>query len=297
MKKLFIGFLCVLFAEIVTAQTDDYAPVLGTYTLPDSGFHTASFSACPLYKFPSKKSPIIEKLPMNASLTIDTNIQVDYSLIENRPEFYKVRYKGKKGYVPSTELANYKIVDSLTQTTFLFYFTTEQEKHLKEEYTEYHYNLFYKELYNNSIVQEGYLKLTDDLFQLFITDSKGLSDINKLLIIDYFAEACGEDGGQDYYTWKPGEFNFIAHLSEVGDGGVFYFTEKFIFPTDSSGVKNQVRYESEEFELFDEETNWYSEVHNYRTYEWKNGALYPEFKREYNYQEEIESIQEIDEEK
>lgn len=297
MNKLFFILLWVLAVGNVSAQEDDNTPVLGTYALPDSGFQTASFSACPLYKFPSKKSPVIEHLPMNASLTIDTAIQVDYSLLENRPEFYKVRYKGKKGYIQSTELANYRIIDSKTQTTFLFYFNTEQEQHLEEDYTEYHYNLFYKELYNNTIVQEGYLKLSDDFFQLFLTDTRGLTDINKLFIIDYFSEACGEDGGQDYYTWIPGNFNFIAHMTEVGDGGVFYFVENLIFPSDSTGEPNKIKYESIEFELFDEETNWFSEIHNYRTYNWVDGAMQPAFKREYSLEEELETDQEIDSEK
>jgi hypothetical protein len=247
-----------------------------------------------LYKYPSKKSPVIDHLPMNASLTIDTAIQVDYSLLENRPEFYKVRYKGKKGYIQSTELANYRIIDSKTQTTFLFYFNTEQEQHLEEDYIEYHYNLFYKELYNNSIVQEGYLKLRDDFFQLFLTDPRGLTDIKKLFIIDYFSEACGEDGGQDYYTWTPGNFYFIAHISEVGDGGVFYFVENLIFPSDSTGESNKIKYESIEFELFDEETNWFTEIHNYRTYNWVGGAMQPAFKREYSLEEELETDQEMD---
>ena len=297
MNNFLFIFLLVLVAGNVSAQSDDNTPVLGTYALSDSGFQTASFSACPLYKYPSKKSPVIEHLSMNASLTVDTAIQVDYSLLENRPEFYKVRYKGKKGYVPSTELANYKIVDSLTQTTFLFYFNTEQEQHLEESYTEYHYNLFYKELYNNSIVQEGYLKLSDDLFQLFLTDPRGLSDINKLFIIDYFSEACGEDGGKDYYTWTPGNFNFIAHMAEVGDGGVFYFVENLIFPNDSTGESNKIKYESIEFELFDEETNWFTEIHNYRTYNWVDGAMQPAFKREYSLEEELETEKEMDSEK
>ena len=110
MKKIFFILLWVLVAGTISAQADDNTPVLGTYALPDSGFQTASFSACPLYKYPSKKSPVVEHLPMNASLTIDTAIQVDYSLLENRPEFYKVRYKGKKGYIQSSELANYRII-------------------------------------------------------------------------------------------------------------------------------------------------------------------------------------------
>jgi hypothetical protein len=285
MNKVLFLLLWVVSIGNVSAQSDADIPVLGTYALPDSGFQTASFSACPLYKYPSKKSPVIEHLPMNASLTIDTTIQVDYSKLENRPEFYKVRYKGKKGYIQSTELANYRIVDSKTQTTFLFYFNTEQEQHLEEDYTEYHYNLFYKELYNNTIVQEGYLKLNDDFFQLFLTDPRGLTDIDKLFIIDYFSEACGEDGGQDYYTWTPGNFNFIAHMTEVGDGGVFYFVENLIFPSDSTGEPNKIKYESIEFELLDEETNWFTENHNYRTYNWVDGVIQPPFKREYSLEE------------
>jgi len=294
MNKVLLLLLWVVSVGNVFAQSDADIPVLGTYALPDSGFQTASFSACPLYKHSSKKSPVIEHLPMNASLTIDTTIQVDYSKIENRPEFYKVRYKGKKGYIQSTELANYRIVDSKTQTTFLFYFNTEQEQHLEEDYTEYHYNLFYKELYNNTIIQEGYLKLNDDFFQLFLTDPRGLTDIDKLFIIDYFSEACGEDGGQDYYTWTPGNFNFIAHMTEVGDGGVFYFVENLIFPSDSTGEPNKIKYESIEFELLDEETNWFTENHNYRTYNWVDGVIQPPFKREYSLEEEIETDQEMD---
>jgi len=296
MNRAFFLLLWLFITGNVSAQSDADIPVLGTYALPDSGFQTASFSACTLYKYPSKKSPVIEHLLVNSSLTIDTSIQVDYSLIENRPAFYKVRYKGKKGYIQSSELANYKIVDSKTQTTFLFYFNTEQEQHLEEDYTEYHYNLFYKELYNNTLVQEGYLKLTDDFFQLFLTDPRGLTDIDKLFIIDYFSEACGEDGGQDYYTWTPGNFNFLAHMTEVGDGGVFYFVEKLIFPSDSTGQPNKIKYESIEYELFDEETNWNSEIHNFRTYNWVNGVMQPAFKREYSLEEEMETDQEIESE-
>lgn len=289
MIKLYCILFLVLVIGNVSAQINAETPVLGTYALPDSGFQTASFSACPLYKYPAKKSPIIEHLPMNATITIDTSIQVDYSKLENRPEFYKVRYKGKKGYIQSTELATYRIVDTKTQTTFLFYYNTEQELHEEEDYTEFHYNLFYKELYNNTLVQEGYLKLSDDYFQLFLTDPRGLTEIEKLFIIDYFSEACGEDGGQDYYAWTPGDFNFIAHMAEVGDGGVFYFVEKLIFPSDSTGEPNKIKYESIEFELFDEETNWYSEVRNFRTYNWIDGMMQPSFKREYSYEEEVEN--------
>jgi hypothetical protein len=251
MNKLILLLSFFTLAECCFAQPEGEPPVIGLYALPDSGYQAASFSACSLYKFPSKKSPILDQIPMNATVTIDTSIQVDYSLLENRPEFYKVRFKDKKGYILSSQLAHYRILDPVTKTTFLFMYSIEQEYLAEEEYTEYHHNLFYKELNNSVLIQEGYLTLTDDLFQLYLTEPRGLTGINNLFIIDYFAEACGEDGGQDYYTWKPGEFDFIAHMAEVGDGGVYYFVEKFIFPADSTGERNKLKYESEEFELFD----------------------------------------------
>lgn len=293
MKNLTFLLALQFISFVGSTQTKNDSPVLGTYVLPEKGFETATFGACSLYQLPSAKSTILAELPINSTVIIDTAIEVNYELLNNRPEFYKVRYNNKVGYVPSAELAYYRLLQKDVNRTFLFWYNMEPEQKKDEtdaiEYTAYHYNLFYKVLNQNTVVEEGTFDLNDDLFQLFLMPPKGLSGISKLFVIDYFSEACGEDGGQDYYSWKPGEFNFIAHLSEVGDGGVFYFTEKFIFPTDSSGVKNQVRYESEEFELFDEETNWYSEVRKFRTYEWKDGALYPSFKREYKYEEEVES--------
>ena len=56
MNKIFFIFLWVLEVGNVSAQADDNTLVLGTYALPDSGFQTASFTACPLYKYPSKKT-------------------------------------------------------------------------------------------------------------------------------------------------------------------------------------------------------------------------------------------------
>lgn len=294
MKKLILLVILFTFAGYSFAQSEVESPVIGLYALPDSGYQTASFSACSLYKFPSKKSPVLDQIPMNATITIDTSIQVDYSKLENRPEFYKVRFRDKKGYILSSQLAHYRILDPATKTTFLFMYTVEQEYHAEENYTEYHHNLFYKELNNSVITQEGYLTLTDDLFQLYLTEPRGLTDINNLFIIDYFAEACGEDGGQDYYTWKPGEFDFIAHLAEVGDGGVYYFVEKFIFPADSTGEQNKLKYESEEFEMFDEETNWYSELRQFRTYNWIDGVMQPAFKREYGIEVESETDTEME---
>ena len=67
-----------------------------------------------------------------------------------------------------------------------------------------------------------------------------------------------------------------------------------IFPSDSTGEPNKIKYESTEFELFDEETNWFTEIHNYRTYNWVVGAMQPAFKREYSLEEELETDQEID---
>jgi hypothetical protein len=297
MNKVKFFIICLVYLGNASAQEAVEPPVIGLYALPDSGYQAASFSACSLYKFPSKKSPILDQIPMNSTVIIDTSIQVDYSILENRPAFYKVRFKGKKGYIQSSQLAHYRMLDPVTKTTFLFMYAVEQEYHAKEDYTEYHHNLFYKEVNNSQLIQEGYLTLTDDLFQLYLTEPRGLTGINNLFIIDYFAEACGEDGGQDYYTWKPGEFDLIAHLAEVGDGGVYYFVEKFIFPTDSTGEPNKLKYESEEFELFDEETNWYSELRQFRTYDWIDGVLQPAFRREYGIEEESETEIETDTEK
>ena len=56
-----------------------------------------------------------------------------------------------------------------------------------------------------------------------------------------------------------------------------YLTERLIFPNDSGGIADKVIFESEEENVYDEETEWISTVKTRRVYQWVYVNLYPEF--------------------
>jgi hypothetical protein len=56
-----------------------------------------------------------------------------------------------------------------------------------------------------------------------------------------------------------------------------YLTERLIFPNDPGGIADKVIFESEEENVYDEETEWISTVKTRRVYQWVYVNLYPEF--------------------
>jgi len=54
-------------------------------------------------------------------------------------------------------------------------------------------------------------------------------------------------------------------------------TERLIFPNDPGGIADKVIFESEEENVYDEETEWITTVKTRRVYQWVYVNLYPEF--------------------
>ena len=57
------------------------------------------------------------------------------------------------------------------------------------------------------------------------------------------------------------------------------WTERLIFPNDPGGIADKVIFESEEENVYDEETEWITSVNTRRVYQWVYVNLYPAFKR------------------
>jgi hypothetical protein len=119
-------------------------------------------------------------------------------------------------------------------------------------------------------------------YNIYLEDTHGLDSLTSFLVVDHLAEACGENGGQDYYQWNLGELTLMAELWEVGDGGVYYLSERLIFPNDPGGIEDKVIFESEEESVYDEETEWVTTTNTRRVYNWVYGNLYPEFKKTFD---------------
>jgi hypothetical protein len=148
------------------------------------------------------------------------------------------------------------------------------------------YELRYSEYRSNELVLTMALPIFSNACNVYLEDTHGLDSVTAFLVVDHFAEACGVNGGLDYYVWNPGELAAMATLFEVGDGGIYSLIERLIFPSDPEGLPDKVIFESVEENVFDEDTEWVSTLNTHRVYQWVYGNLYPEFKK--SFEEEVE---------
>lgn len=106
--------------------------------------------------------------------------------------------------------------------------------------------------------KDGYLEnismLDTNVFSLEVYDNKGLDSIENMAYISYMAESCGVNGGGYYLFNDEKSLNKAIDVSSIGDGGVYWLSEKVIFPNDIKGKKGKILFKSEEGEVVDEET-------------------------------------------
>jgi hypothetical protein len=231
----------------------------------------------PMYSGPNTMSKLVTEIRLNQVITIASVREQDFSIEYNSNEFLHVNFKGKKGFIQRKHLAAKQLIYAPSKTLMLFQFALNSDLQ---------YELRYSEYSSNDLVLTMSLPMYSNACDVYLEDTHGLDSVTAFLVVDHFAEACGVNGGLDYYVWNPGELAVMATLFEVGDGGVYSLIERLVFPTDPGGFPDKVIFESIEENVYDEETEWVSALNTRRVYQWVYGNLYPEFKK--SFEEEVE---------
>lgn len=89
-------------------------------------------------------------------------------------------------------------------------------------------------------------------FQNKTIGSLGLKELKNIYRISFSGEACGVPSFFYYFGWNGKEFIELPEKYEVGDAGVFYHSENFIFPKEVGGKPNLIIKTIEEAENDDE---------------------------------------------
>ncbi|MEO9512669.1 MAG: SH3 domain-containing protein [Flavobacteriaceae bacterium] len=106
----------------------------------------------------------------------------------------------------------------------------------------------------------------------------GLKDLDGILYIDYYAEACGMEGGGIYFFAHNNTLKKVAQLSQISDAGIFHRYEKFIFPDDKGGIPEKIRFKKEQKQYLDDKTRWTQTTIETRQLTWTQGQLIPDFR-------------------
>jgi hypothetical protein len=268
--KLQFSFFMFIFAMNLCYSQDYLNPYNG-FAKGDTIY--AFSDNIPMFSGPNTMSKLVSEVGLNQLMTIASEREQDFSVEYNPNEFLHVSYKGKKGFIQRKHLAAKQLIHSPSNTVMLFQFALNAE---------HRYDMQYREYNKSDLVQSAVLPLYGFSCDVYLEGTHGLDSVTAFLVVDHLAEACGENGGNDYYVWNPRELALMAELWEVGDGGVYALTERLIFPNDPGGIQDKVIFESEEENVYDEDTEWISTLHTRRVYQWVYGNVYPEFKKAFD---------------
>lgn len=265
-------FIFIIFNFLMLLQTITFAqqglPAFHTYQPHAKGDTLFAFYPhTPIFKTADSASK-----PISECSAGDTLFVAEESIMDNEtyqlPHYYKINYGAKTGYVKATDLALARFENEINQTTLLMSVES------KDNQVYFSFKTYYLNQLTFELLDSFYVKA----FEITLTGNRGLEGIEKIIQIDHYAEACGEGGGIIYYNWTEGEIKYLAHLSDMSDGGDWH-SESFVFPQDSGGVEGKVFFTAKSYELRDEEQNWEINTKETRTYNWVDGGFDPPFKR------------------
>ncbi len=95
---------------------------------------------------------------------------------------------------------------------------------------------------NKIINEKSFSKqLTESVFfQNSVIGNWGLKDLNSIYRISFSGEACGIPTYHIYFGWNGKEFLELPEKYDVGDAGVYYHIEEFVFPKEKGGQPDMI---------------------------------------------------------
>lgn len=278
MKTLWTALL-LLTVQLFTAQENEvYAD--GVFNFTENKNQKIFTDWTRVRKEPGVNAQILDSLQSNQQVMIlkkEETVPV-LQLGERRANWYKISYqKGdatSEGYVWGGNLCvgyrnknGYDFLFGLSKTV------DRKNKSLNEIIKQNIAGI--KVMEGNTLIDEIYFdtgsgeELSTASFN--IESSHKLQDVEFTLKAMVSGEACGIATYDQYVLYKDKKLIALPQLMNVGDAGVYYHSEEYIFPNDKGGIPNAFILKVEDMETDDKDRE--KKKHSSKTYLW-NGSSY-----------------------
>ncbi|MEY2924723.1 MAG: hypothetical protein RLZZ337_1271 [Bacteroidota bacterium] len=267
MQKTILSIL--LFLLVTSASSAQEFQLFTSYEDLEIGAELHLFATdVKLRKEPNTTSEVLKTLAIGSQVKILAKTEETMLYQGETAHWYKVKYEDLTGYVLRSLIAIH--YEQMGSNQFLF--NTSQAA--KNSYV--HVRILNDE---NRLIDKKYA-INTSAFQITIDGSKGLDGVQEIIFIDYYADACGIDGGGIYLFYDGQNLIKAAEIQQVADGGVFWYSEEITFPDEDETLKNKIRYTRDAGELVDEETNQIESSVFSREYEWIGSGWNPPLDQE-----------------
>ncbi|MFD2564961.1 SH3 domain-containing protein [Aquimarina rubra] len=222
-----------------------------------------------LREAPNTDSKTIGLLSIGTKVTVLKVEDDQYEYKGVSGPWYQVSYANQEGYVVGGLLSLTKHNGSISGDNYFVYGL--------EKDAEGSVYVMIRSVKNKAVNSEKKFRLFGNgSFGIIHSTNKGIDQIQDIIIIDNYSEACGIDGGKSYVVYDGNQLIHMANTSEIGDGGIYHYQSEFIFPSDPGGVPDMIIYKQENGEMKDEETDWYVTTSQQRNLTWDGEKLQPE---------------------
>ncbi|MXV37515.1 SH3 domain-containing protein [Flavobacteriaceae bacterium Ap0902] len=265
-----LWIILAFWGTLIQAQNDEYISVYPAFTTSQQIYLFGD--QVHLRSEPKSDSKSLTVLEIGSPLIILEDNNQNYS--KDEPFWVHVRYNDKAGYIRS-DFLSLQTVELNGVPLYTQLENNEDKTTLKIRIPTQSIPAYYEKTF----------EVFSTMMQLEVFGSKGLKNVRNILHINYFAEACGIDGGGKYiFIDASGHWHDAFSYVQVSDAGIFYWQETLTFPSEHKNG-DYILYKSEYMETVYEGDNYgdpiQTEEHkSERVLKWNGSEITPKFKQE-----------------
>jgi starvation-inducible outer membrane lipoprotein len=285
MKKI---IFLLLFTNLIFSQEIDSENYFWEFNYMNENGIEAVIGAknCYIRQDATSNSQLLDSLQIGDKIKVIKNTTENLNIKGLNLSWVEIEYSKNNQIKTGFLWKGFIAVGNATKenTTFLTTIDSKYSKKIQRDDYEYERD-FYKisvkaiNLENQIISEKSFSKELSEshFFQNSAISSWGLKDLNSIYRISFSGEACGIPTLYYYFGWNEKEFLLLPEKYDMGDAGVFYHSEEFIFPKEKGGQTNTIIKTIKEAENTDENSNTYdflvTKTTEYYSWDGKNFKL------------------------
>lgn len=285
MKKI---IFLLLFTNLIFSQEIDSENYFWEFNYMNENGIEAVIGAknCYIRQDATSNSQLLDSLQIGDKIKVIKNTTENLNIKGLNLSWVEIEYSKNNQIKTGFLWKGFIAVGNATKgnTTFLTTIDSKYSKKVQRDDYEYEgdfYRISVKAINseNQIISEKSFSKELSEshFFQNSAISSWGLKDLNSIYRISFSGEACGIPTLYYYFGWNEKEFLLLPEKYDMGDAGVFYHSEEFIFPKEKGGQTNTIIKTIKEAENTDENTNTYdflvTKTTEYYSWDGKNFKL------------------------
>ncbi|MDR6403793.1 MULTISPECIES: SH3 domain-containing protein [Chryseobacterium] len=277
MKPLFT-VLFLFMIQVFSAQEEAFAN--GVFNFEENKSQKIFTDWARVRESPDENSQILDSLQTNQQVLILKKEDKVLKLGERSANWYKISYQkgntASEGYIWGGNLSiGYRNKNGYD---FLFGLLKTVDKKDKKFNESYKQNIAaIKIVEGNTLIDEAAFETGSGENLSFATfnieSNHKLKNVEFTLKATVSGEACGIAAHDQYLLFKNKKLITLPQLMNVGDAGIYYHSEEFIFPNDKGGIPNVFIFKMKEMERDDNDKE--KKKQSSKTYVWNGDSFQP----------------------